>query len=81
MKTEALPLEALEQAINQATDDLDGLIHHSDHGSPYVSIVYNEKPTDDGITPSTGTIGDSYNNALAETVNSLYTTEFIDNQR
>lgn len=80
MKTEALPLQALEQAIVLAKQDLDGLIHHSDHGSQYVSIAYNEKLTDYGIKPSTGTVGDSYDNALAETVNGLCKAELIYSQ-
>lgn len=46
-----------------------GLIHHSDHGSQYVSIVYNERLAEHGIAASTGTVGDSYDNALAENVN------------
>ncbi|MEW6955433.1 IS3 family transposase [Trueperella pyogenes] len=77
MKTEALPLEALEQAIVLAKDNLDGLVHHCDHGSQYTSITYSEKLTDYGIKPSTGSVGDSYDNALAETVNGLYKTELI----
>ena len=77
MKTEALPLEALEQAIMNAKERLSGLIHHSDHGSQYTSITYNEKLADYGIKPSTGTVGDSYDNALAETVNGLYKAELI----
>lgn len=52
-------------------------MHHSDHGSQYVSIVYNNKLTDLGIKASTRTVGDSYNNALAKTVNGLYKTELI----
>lgn len=77
MSTEALPLEALEQAINSAKDNLAGLIHHADHGSQYVSIKYGQRLTDAGIKSSTGTVGDSYDNALAETVNGLYKTELI----
>lgn len=55
----------LEQAIMSAKDDLAGLIHHTGHGSQYTSIKYNEKLTDYGIKPSTGSVGDSYDNALA----------------
>ena len=77
MKTEALPLEALEQAIKNAKEDLSGLVHHSDHGSQYTSITYNDKLAHWGIKPSTGTVGDSYDNALAEAVNGLYKTELI----
>ena len=46
-----------------------GLIHHSDHGSQYVSVVYNQRLSQHGITASTGTVGDSYDNALGENVN------------
>lgn len=53
------------------------MIHHSDHGSQYVSIVYNERLTNAGIKPSTGTVGDSYDNALAENVNGSYKNELI----
>lgn len=81
MKTETLPLEALEQAIQSARGNLDGLVHHSDHGSQYVSIVYNDKLADHGIIPSTGSVGDSYDNALAETVNGLYKSELIYSRR
>ena len=55
-----------------AKEYLSGLVHHSDHGSQYTSITYNEKLAHWGIKPSTGSVGDSYDNALAETVNSLY---------
>ncbi|NMW84128.1 DDE-type integrase/transposase/recombinase, partial [Mobiluncus curtisii] len=75
-----MPLEALEQAIGCAKDNLAGLIHHTDHGSQYVSIKYSQRLTDAGIRSSTGTIGDSYDNALAETVNGLYKTELIYSQ-
>ncbi|MCU9972876.1 DDE-type integrase/transposase/recombinase, partial [Mobiluncus mulieris] len=80
MTPEALPLEALEQAIGCAKDNLTGLIHHTDHGCQYVSIKYSQRLTDAGIRSSTGTIGDSYDNALAETVNGLYKTELIYSQ-
>lgn len=56
MRTEALPLQALNQAITSAKET-NGLVHHSDHGSQYVSIVYNDRLTDVGITPSTGNVG------------------------
>jgi len=73
-----LALDALEQAI---WDRLDGdpgrLIHHSDHGSQYLSIRYTERLAEAGIEPSVGTVGDSYDNALAESVIGLYKTEVI----
>ena len=68
MRTEALPLQALNQAIVCA-EETTGLIHHSDYGSQYVSIVYNERLSEHKIVASTGKVGDSYDNALAENVN------------
>ena len=79
MRTEALPLQALNQAIACAKETT-GLIHHSDHGSQYVSIVYNERLAEHKIVPSTGTVGDSYDNALAENVNGSYKNELIHNR-
>ncbi|WP_408925820.1 IS3 family transposase [Corynebacterium sp. YSMAA1_1_F7] len=76
MRTAALPLQALNQAIVCAKETT-GLIHHSDHGSQYVSIVYNERLAEHGIAASTGTVGDSYDNALAENVNGSYKNELI----
>ena len=80
LSTEACPLEALEQAIMDAKEDLGGLTHHADHGSQYTSIAYSEKLAQYGIASSTGSIGDSYDNALAETVNGLYKSELIYSQ-
>ncbi len=51
-----------------------GLVHHSDHGAQYVSIRYTERLAEAGIEPSVGSVGDSYDNALAESVNGLYKT-------
>ena len=76
MRTEALPLQALNHAIVSAKETA-GLIHHSDHGSQYVSIVYNERLAEHAIAASTGTVGDSYDNALAENVNGSYKNELI----
>ena len=71
-------LDALEQALYARRPDNDGtLIHHSDRGSQYVSIRYSERLTEAGIEPSVGSRGDSYDNALAETVNGLYKAEMI----
>jgi putative transposase len=53
------------------------LIHHSDRGSQYVSIRYTERLVEGGIEPSVGSKGDSYDNALAETINGLYKAEPI----
>ena len=54
-----------------------GLVHHSDRGSQYLSIKYTERLAQAGMEPSVGSVGDSYDNALAETVNGLYKAEVI----
>ena len=75
-------LDALEQAL-YAREPFGGdrLIHHSDRGSQYVSIRYSERLAEAGIEPSVGSVGDSYDNALAETINGLYKAEVIHQQR
>ena len=71
-------LDALEQALYARQPDADSrLIHHSDRGSQYVSIRYSERLAEAGIEPSVGSRGDSYDNALAETINGLYKAELI----
>ena len=71
-------LDALEQALYARQPGNDGtLIHHSDRGSQYLSIRYTERLSEAGIEPSVGSRGDSYDNALAETINGLYKTELI----
>ncbi len=71
-------LDALEQALHQRRPRRGGkLIHHSDRGSQYISIKYTERLADAGIEPSVGSVGDSYDNALAETMNGLYKAELI----
>jgi len=71
-------LDALEQALHDRQPErADALIHHSDRGSQYVSIRYSERLAEAGIEPSVGSKGDSYENALAETINGLYKTELI----
>ena len=77
LKAEVLPLQALDMAAWQAGGDLSGLTHHSDHGSNYMSLVYTDRIVELGAVGSTGTVGDSYDNALAETVNGLFKTELI----
>jgi putative transposase len=73
-----LALDALEMAIwSRRSDDLAGLVHHSDRGVQYLSICYTERLADEGAVTSVGSKGDSYDNALAETVNGLYKTELI----
>ena len=74
-----LALDALEQALH-ARSDLDGLVHHSDRGVQYLSIRYTERLAEEGIEPSVGSVGDSNDNALAETINGLYKTEVIRRQ-
>ncbi len=71
-----LALDALEQALH-ARSGLEDLVHHSDRGVQYVSIRYSERLAEAGIEPSVGSVGDSYDNALAETINGLYKTEVI----
>jgi transposase InsO family protein len=71
-------LDALEQALYARQPERnDALIHHSDRGSQYVSIRYTERLAEAGIEPSVGSRGDSYDNALAETINGLYKAELI----
>jgi transposase InsO family protein len=71
-----LALDALEQALYQHPPS-EGLIHHSDRGIQYLSIRYTERLAEAGIEPSVGSVGDSYDNALAESVIGLYKTEVI----
>ena len=76
--TTPLVMDALEMAIFSRRHQLiDGVIAHSDAGSQYASIAYTERLAEIGARPSIGSIGDSYDNALAETVNGLYKTELI----
>lgn len=71
-------LDALEQAIYDRGDDaIDGLVHHSDRGVQYLSITYTARLAEAGIAPSVGSRGDSYDNALAESVIGLFKTEVI----
>ncbi len=69
-------LDALNQALHDR-QPAPGLIHHSDHGSQYLSIRYTERLVDAGVQPSAGSVGDSYDNALAETINGLYKAEVV----
>ena len=74
-----LALDALEQALYSRTGT-DGVIHHSDRGTQYLSIRYTERLSEAGLESSVGTVGDSYDNALAETIIGLYKTEVIRRQ-
>jgi transposase InsO family protein len=75
LKTD-LVLDALEQAL-YTRGATEGLVHHSDRGSQYLSIRYTERLAEAGISPSVGSVGDSYDNALAESIIGLYKTEVI----
>ncbi len=73
-----LALDALEQAIGERLgEEAEGLVHHSDRGVQYLSIRYTERLALAGIEPSVGSRGDSYDNALAETIMGLYKTELV----
>ena len=76
--TTGFVLDALNQAIcQQSPAEGSGLIHHSDRGSQYLSIRYTERLADAGIDTSVGSVGDSYDNALAESIIGLFKTEVI----
>jgi putative transposase len=75
MRTD-LVLDALEQALWSRTGT-EGLVHHSDRGSQYLSIRYTERLAEAGVESSVGTVGDSYENALAESIIGLFKTEII----
>jgi putative transposase len=77
MATAGFVLDALEQALRARRPVEGGLVHHSDRGVQYVSITYTERLAEAGIAPSVGSVGDSYDNALAETVIGLFKTEVI----
>jgi putative transposase len=72
-----LAFDALDQALHDRAGDLDGLVHHSDRGTQYLSIRYTERLAEAGVAPSVGSRGDSYDNALAESVIGLFKTEVI----
>ena len=76
--TASIALDALEQALHERRlDPEDPLVHHSDRGVQYVSIRYTERLAEAGIEPSVGSRGDSYDNALAESIIGLYKTEML----
>ena len=83
LRTAGLPLLALEHALvsTGATRGRQGLVHHSDRGAQYVSLAYSDALITAGVSASVGTVGDSYDNALAETVNGLYKAELIHSKR
>ncbi len=75
--TTGFVLDALNQAICQRCPTRGGLIHHSDRGGQYLSIRYTERLADAGIDTSVGSVGDSFDNALAESIIGLFKTEVI----
>ena len=79
--TTALVLDALDHAVwtrrRAGAADLAGLVHHSDAGSQYTAITFTQRLTEAGIDPSVGSVGDAYDNALAESVIGLFKTELI----
>ena len=79
MNTQELPLQALEQAVSWAASHggADGLIHHSDHGTQCIGTVYTTRVMEYGMLPSTGTVGDSCDNAMAESADGAYRTELV----
>lgn len=80
LRSEILPMHALDMAAWHVGGRLDGLIHHADHGSNYTAMVYTHRIVELGAVPSTGTVGDSFDNTMAEAVNDLYKTELIRQQ-
>jgi transposase InsO family protein len=80
--TAGFVLDALEQAIHARRPSAeDGLIHHSDRGVQYLAMNYTQRLAEANLVPSVGSVGDSYDNALAETINGLYKAEVIWRQR
>jgi len=76
--TAGFVLDALEQAIHARRPNAeDGLIHHSDRGVQYLAMSYTQRLSEAKLVPSVGSVGDSYDNALAETINGLYKAEVI----
>jgi transposase InsO family protein len=76
--TAGFVLDALEQAIHARRPNAeDGLIHHSDRGVQYLAMSYTQRLSEAELVPSVGSVGDSYDNALAETINGLYKAEVI----
>ena len=80
--TASFVLDALEQAIHaRRPGPDDGLVHHSDRGVQYLAMAYTQRLAEANLVPSVGSVGDSYDNALAETINGLYKAEVIWRQR
>jgi transposase InsO family protein len=81
LKTEMLPLQALNMAAWMVSDDLTGLVCHSDRESNHVSLTYMDRIAETGGTPSVGSKGDSYDTAMAESQFALFKTELIKKRR
>lgn len=81
LKTDMLPLKALNMAAWYVSDDLTGLVHYSDRGSNYVSLTYTDRIVELGGAPSVGSKGESYDNAMAESQFGLFKKKLIRNQR
>jgi transposase InsO family protein len=81
LKTEDLPLQVLDMAVWNVSDDLTGLVHPSDRGSNYVSLAYTDRIVELGGTPSVGSKGDSHDNAMPESQFALFKTELIKKRR
>jgi putative transposase len=73
----SLATEALEMAVWRRSATVEGLVHHSDAGAQYTSVIYSERLAEHGIAPSVGSVGDSFDNAMAESAIGLYKTELI----
>lgn len=80
LRSKILPLQALNMPAWTADGELDEPIHHADHRSNYLAVVYTDRITELGAKLSTGTVGDSFDNAMAEAVSGLYKTELIRRQ-
>ena len=77
LKADILPFQALDMAAFDAGGNLTGLTHHFDHGSHYMALVYTDRIVEHGAIPSTETVGDSDDTAMAEAINALYKSELI----
>lgn len=80
LESDVLLLQGLDMAVWQSVGDLDGVIHHSGRGPNYMSMVYTSRVAELGAIPLTGTIGDSYDNSIAEAVNPLCKAELVRQQ-
>jgi len=82
--TQKLVTDAINHAVDcrkcSGVTTLDSLVHHGDAGAQYTAVAFTERLAVEGIVPSIGTVGDSYDHALAESVNSSYKNELIDHQ-